>query len=162
MLKILNQKLDLITAKRFRVIAPLLSICSDIILLLYINGVMLPKIVNERAIRFALAKANGVLPEQLTQDFVVSATQMMLSSLSLMLTCIFICHLVLYALCLTKHTWPRTYIMGYAGSAVFLSFFELLFYIYSESRLNFVTLITMILYFIVAHGYKYFRKKSEL
>lgn len=162
MLKILNQKLDLITAKRFRIIAPLISIGSDLILLLYINSVMLPKLVSERTMRFALEKANGISPEQLTPDFVISATQMMLSSISLMLTCIFICHLVLYSLCLTKYTWPRTYIMGYAGSAVFLSFIELLFYIYSELRLNFVTLLTMILYFIVAHGYKYFRKKAEL
>jgi hypothetical protein len=162
MLKILNDKLDLITAKKFRILAPFLSICSDVILLLYINKVMLPKLINTDVMRIALAKANSIPPEQLTQDFVITATQMMSSSMSLMLSCIFICHLVLYALCLSKYTWPRTYIMGYAGSAVFLSVFELLFYIYSEGRLNFITLTTMILYFIVSYSYKYFRKKEEL
>lgn len=162
MSKILNQKLDLIGINKFIYIAPLISFISDLIIIFYVNKVMLPKLVNDNSVRLALAKANNISPEQLSTDFVNSATDMMHSSLSLMLFCILCCHVVIYLLCLSKYSWPKTYIMGYARSAVFLSIIEFLFYVISEGAINFITFGTTILYFIVAYGYSYFKKKEEL
>ena len=162
MKEILNAKFDNIGAKDFKLLGPLASLIADIILVFYVNTILLKNMITPQVLRLAISKSQNIPPNQISADYINMAYQAMVSSLGFAMWAIVLCNFVIYLFCLSKMTWARTYIKGYASSAVTLSVLELAVYLIKLHQVNFYTLGTMLLYFFTAYGYYHFRKTGEL
>ena len=162
MKEFLNAKFDNIGAKDFKLLGPLASLVADIILVFYVNTILLKKIFTPQVLRVAISRSQSIAPDQISADYINMAYQGMVSSLGFAMWAIVFCNFIIYLFCLSKMTWARTYIKGYASSAVALSILELSVYLIKLHQINFYTLGTMTLYFFTAYGYYHFRKTEEL
>lgn len=160
MLDFLNNKLDKLGFNKVKYILPLISIGSDIILLIYINDSLLKRLFGPGFVHF-LAKAQNIDPVELTPDYINMVIGAMTSSLSFMLWCILIYNCIIYALSMSTLQWPKTYVKGYAFSAVLLSVVEVAIYLVKVHSVNFITILTAFLYFIVYYGYRHFTRSQE-
>lgn len=161
MVKILNNKLDRITAKRFRYIGPLVSLTSDLLLIGYINKILLPLFITDQVI-YKMAAIQGVNPKSLSSDSVETIKLAASSSMSTAIFYLILYHIVIYILCMKNINWSKAYVKGYCFSAALLSVIEIIAIYSSTGRIYFITPLTMLLYFFVYYGYRYFRKTGEL
>ncbi len=160
MIRILNQKLDLITANKFRYLGPIISLASDLLLINYINKVLLPLMITNELI-YQVAQFRGVDPNSISIDSIEAIKQATHSSMSTAIFYLILYHIIIYLLCMKNIKWATTYIKGYCFSAAFLSVFEIVGIYNITGRIYYITPITMLLYFFVYYGYKYFKKKEE-
>ncbi len=164
MLKHFNHTLTKWGAQKVKLFAPLPSLLGDIIVLYYINTVFLEKLKSPIYINHYIhqMKNLGMLHQFADLEMFKQLYLVSLNSIGAILCLIFCVNIIIYLFCLSKYKWPRTYIKGYAFSAVFLSIFELGMYILKGDGINFYTLSSAILYFFTYYIYKFFRKTSEL
>ncbi len=161
MLKLLNAKLEILTAAKFRIIGPLISLTSDIILLFYIKGMVAQNILVPGTIH-NIARLQGMDPTQFDPQDVNGLLKMMESSLLFGLTFILAYNSIIYFFCMRDKKWAKKYLKSYAFFGAFLSILEIAAVFYQYGRVNIITALTMFLYFIVYRGYKLFMKKGEL
>lgn len=161
MFSFLNNKLDILGSNNFKILGPFTSFLSDIVLIIYINQVLLSRLISDQLI-FKMAEFQSIPFSQLTPDYINMVKNALTTSLSFAFVCILIYNLIIYGCAMKDYTWAKKYVKGYAFSAVFLSFFELVGVFYQTKSINLITVITTLLYFFVFYGYKYFMKKEEL
>ena len=164
MLKHFNHTLSKWGAQKVKFFAPWPSLLADIIVLYYINTVFFEKLKSPAYINNYIQRMKnlGMLHQLADIEMVKELYMVSLNSMGAMLCIVFCINILIYLSCLTKYKWPKTYIKGYAFSAVFLSIFELGIYMLKGDGLNFYTLSSAVLYFITYYVYKFFRKTSEL
>ena len=160
----LNSKLELIGYKRFKYIAPVLCIVSDVLWLFFINALIQgPNFL--RTFIVSATSLQGIPDNQISSDYIFMLEGALRSSLSLMLWCFFLYHLIIYSLYLTKLNWPKTYIKGYAFSAVILSVIPIFSPLFSKISWDPITstlnIVTGPFYFLAYYGTKYFQKNQE-
>jgi hypothetical protein len=160
----LNSKLEFIGFKKFKYIAPILCIVSDVLWLFYINALIQGPTFLRPLISNAI-KLQGISYNQLSPDYLNMLEGALRSSFSLMLWCFFLYHLIIYFLSLTKLKWPRTYIKGYAFSAVILSVIPIFAPLFSsiqwDGTTSLLNIVTGLFYFVAYYGTKYFQKTRE-
>jgi hypothetical protein len=157
MIAIFDTQLKKFGPKKFHFFGPILCFLTDIALILYVSKYMLPKLINHHFILLIL-KAKSIPASQLSISDSEMFQNMLLSSLSLAFTFILFFNLVIYLLGIKQNKWAVKYINGYCLSAAILSIVELASYLLSGEGINFVTLFTMLSYFIIHRGYFLFKK----
>jgi hypothetical protein len=161
MIESLKQKLNDLGAKKFQFLGPLTSFITDITLVIYVNKVIVPRVIQEKTIIQALI-LQGYKVQDITADSMKMIQDLVSSSVSIMFWAILVYNFIIYALAMKNINWSKKYIKGYAFSAVILSAFEVVGVFITSKQINYVTLITMITYFFVYFGYRHFMQKKEL
>ncbi len=161
MLNFLNAKLEVLGAQKFKIIAPLASLTSDVMLLIYILKMFRETLLTPKAFAPFLAM-QGIRPSQLSQEDLMAIINLMENSLHAGLAILLFFHCIVYLFCIKNKHWAKKYVKGYASTAAFLSIFEVIGVLAFDGRVNILTLMTMIIYFLVYYGYRYFMKNGEL
>lgn len=156
----LNSIFKKIEQKKFYFYAPILCFLTDIALIFYISNNILPRLVNTRMIK-AVLLARGTSINQLSPDSISFLIQMISTSMRGALGIILIINFIIFMLALKKFKFGLKYISGYCLSAAILSIIEITGYIISGEGFSLITFVTMISYFLIYWGYRYFSKMKE-
>lgn len=158
MTKFLNQIFSRLPKKVFMRLAPLMTFFTDVILIYYINKVLLPLLLSDSNLSKLLLEYNLVPADQIRFLDLNTVRAGLYSSTSFALTIAILFNGLIYLLAIKEMKWALRYVKGYAFSAAILSIAELFIYFFTLRFFNFYTFFTMLLYFLVYYGYRYFSK----
>jgi len=157
---ILNNYLDKIGKKKCLLQSAALSFSADILLVIYMAKVMIPKILSKDLVLTAL-KLQGLNPETLNPMYLQELISVMQISSYTMLAIFLLYNCVIYFFLTRSKKWALTYIKGYAFSAAILSVFEFIAPLFSNYRPGFITAITFIMYLITFYMLRRLKQSEE-
>lgn len=144
---------------KFHKFAPFVSLLADVILIFYINRVMIPRLLDRDVFFATMVKINPDI-RFLPESEILYVKAIMESTLSFAFLAILVFNTVAYFLASRQFNWAVKFVYGYTLSAAALSILELIGTLFAPYPLSWATALTMLMYFYVYWGMRYFKQNQ--
>jgi hypothetical protein len=158
MFKFLNDNFEKTDAKKFRIYSPFASLFADVILLIYINQNMLPRMLSKDKLYRSMSLINPQIKYLSSAEF-DNIVQILTSTMSFTFLLFLGFNTVMYILAARKVKIGTKFLYGYTLSAALLSVLELVGTLTTSYPFSWATFFTFFIYFYIYSGLKYFKKK---